>query len=331
MTSSAPSWALGYFSGPTGAFAGLVVSDQVRDLRADAGALHDLDLTSPLATRGLLEIWATARPVLSDLAANAHGTWIALTELSVHAPIEPLQVLQAGANYRKHVIDLAVAHTEIAEGRTVEQVRDETAAMMDKRKADGATYFFIGLPTAITGPHDEVTLPSYSTKHDWELELAAVIGEPAFRVSADEALDHVAAFVMVNDLTTRDLVFRRDMPEIGTDWFRSKNAPGFLPTGPYLVPREFIGDPQQLHVQLELNGDVMQNESTSDMLFTVAELVAAASAITVLKPGDLVLTGSPAGNGQHWGRLLRDGDVMVSTITGLGEQRTRVVAEAADV
>lgn len=325
-------WALGYFSGPasSGAFVGLVVGDSVRDLRVDAPALPTADLTSPAATRDLLEHWAAAQPALTRLAGESGtGNWLPAADLTAHAPIAPRQVLQAGANYRKHVIDLAVAHAEIAEGRTEEQVRDETAAMMDKRKAEGIPYFFIGLPSAITGPNDTVTLPSYSQKHDWELELAAVIGTPAFRVTPEQALQHVAAYTIVNDLTTRDLVFRRDMPEIGTDWFRSKNAPGFLPVGPWLVPSEFVGDPQSVTLTLRLNGDVMQNESASDMLFTVAELVAAASQTTPLLPGDLVLTGSPAGNGQHWGRLLRAGDVMESTITGLGTQRTPVVAETA--
>lgn len=327
MNDPAP-WALGYFSGSSGTFAGLVVGDDIRDLRPDAAALPTSDLSNTTATRTLLENWAVAYPALGSLAADrTTGTWLSSADLATHAPIAPGQILQAGANYRKHVVDLAVAHAELAEGRTVDEVRAETAAMMDRRKANGSTYFFIGLPSAITGPHDTVTLPSYSQKHDWELELAAVIGTAAFRVTPAEALDHVAAYVMVNDLTTRDLVFRRDMPEIGTDWYRSKNAPGFLPLGPWLVPSQFVHDPQSLTLTLKLNGDVMQNESSADMLFSVAELVAAASQITTLQPGDLVLTGSPAGNGQHWGRLLRDGDIMESTITGLGSQRTPVVAE----
>jgi 2-keto-4-pentenoate hydratase/2-oxohepta-3-ene-1,7-dioic acid hydratase in catechol pathway len=246
-----------------------------------------------------------------------------------HAPLEPRQIIQAGANYRTHVVDLAVAHTELSNGRTVEQVRADAERTMDARKATGSPYLFIGLPSAITGPYDEVILPAYSQKHDWELELAAVIGTPTFRVSPGEALEHVAAYVMVNDLTTRDAVFRRDMPEIGADWFRSKNAPGFLPLGPWLVPAAFVGDPQSLRLELKLNGEVKQDAVATDMLFSVAELVSAASQTVVLQPGDLVLTGSPAGNGAHWGRLLQHGDRMDSTITGLGIQSTTVLYPAA--
>jgi 2,4-diketo-3-deoxy-L-fuconate hydrolase len=117
------------------------------------------------------------------------------------------------------------------------------------------------------------------------------------------------------------------MPAIGTDWLRSKNAPGFTPLGPWIVPAESTADPGDLRVTLKLNGETMQDESTKDMLFGVARLVSYISRTSQLLPGDLVLTGSPAGNGIHWGRLLRDGDVMEGSITGLGVQRTRCVAE----
>jgi 2-keto-4-pentenoate hydratase/2-oxohepta-3-ene-1,7-dioic acid hydratase in catechol pathway len=164
--------------------------------------------------------------------------------------------------------------------------------------------------------------------HDWELELAVVIGREAFRVSREEAMDHIAGYTIVNDVTTRDLVFRKDMKEIGTDWYRSKNAPGFLPTGPFLVPAPFI-DPRQLRIRLELNGQTMQDSSTSDMLFDLPALISVASQTMPLLPGDLLLTGSPPGNGQHWKRFLRDGDVMTGSIEGLGAQVVHCVAEPA--
>ncbi len=122
------------------------------------------------------------------------------------------------------------------------------------------------------------------------------------------ALGHVAGYTIANDLTTRDLVLRKDMPAFGADWFRSKNAPGFLPLGPYLVPSMFVPDPMDLRITLDLNGQPMQDGSTADMIFDVATLVSAASWIAPLQPGDILLTGSPAGNGTHWGRLLRPGE-----------------------
>jgi 2-keto-4-pentenoate hydratase/2-oxohepta-3-ene-1,7-dioic acid hydratase in catechol pathway len=314
---SAP-FALGTFSGEDGTpFPGLVRDDLVLDLRATAG------LRGMATTRDLLEHWDDVLPLLHA----ATGDGVPLDELEVHAPVEPRQILQSGANYRTHVIDLAVAH-EPEDGRPADQVRAETAAMMDRRAAEGGPYVFIGLPSSITGPYDDVVLPSWCEKPDWELELAAVIGRPAFRVPADRALEHVAGYTIANDLTAREAVFRRDMPEIGTDWLRAKNAPTFTPLGPYLVPAEFAGDPGDLRITLRLNGEVRQDETTKDMIFGVARLVAHASRTVRLLPGDLVLTGSPAGNGLHWGRLLRPGDVMEGAITGLGVQRNRCVEEA---
>ncbi|MGU3437721.1 fumarylacetoacetate hydrolase family protein [Actinomycetes bacterium M1A6_2h] len=288
-----------------------------------------LGLTAPITVRDILDDWDRLLPALRVAGDESVGRWVSMDEVDIVAPIEPLQILQAGANYRTHVIDLAVKHADLSDGRTEDQVRAETAEMMDKRAAEGDPYFFIGLPSAITGPYDTVTLPPGTSKNDWELELAAVIGRRAHRVGVDEALDVVAGYTIVNDLTTRELVFRRDMPEIGTDWLRAKNAPGFLPVGPWIVPKEEVGDVSELRLTLELDGIVMQDESTKDMLFGVAQLISAVSQTVTLLPGDLVLTGSPAGNGMHWGRLLADGDVMESTITGLGHQKTPVIGSPA--
>lgn len=315
-----PPLALGTVRAGTREVAVLLRDGRLLDLDSAAPALG---LVAPLTTRAVLEEWARVAPLLAAL----DGEWLALDDVTVLAPLAPRQVVQAGANYRTHVVDLVVQKAPA--GADLEQVRRDAEAMMDTRAATGEPYFFLGLPTVVSGPDDEVVLPAHSEKHDWELELAAVIGTEAFQVGPGEALEHVAGYTIVNDLTTRDLVFRRDMPEIGTDWFRAKNSPGFLPLGPWVVPADLVGDPQDLRLTLALNGEVMQDESTKDMLFGVAALVSAASHTTRLLPGDLVLTGSPAGNGIHHGRLLRAGDVMTSTITGLGTQRTTCVAPAA--
>lgn len=305
------------------AFPALVTPDAfVVDLRI---ALGDAQLT----VRRLLEDWPTALGRLRSLAADSAAERTPLAEFRVHAPVEPRQVFQSGANYRQHVIDLHVAHRSPGDDRPEEERRAEAAEIMDRRAADDLPYVFIGLPSAITGPYDDVVLPAWAEKPDWELELAAVIGRPAHGVSVDEALEYVAAYTIANDLTDRATVFRRDMPQIGTDWLRSKNAPGFTPLGPWIVPAGSIADPDDLHLILKLNGETMQDESTKDMIFNVARMVSYASTTSQLLPGDLVLTGSPAGNGMHWGRLLRDGDVMDGSITGLGAQRTRCVTRDA--
>ncbi len=318
-------FALGTLSAPDGApFPALVDRrERVHDLRVALGV-------PALTMRGVLERWPELLPQLSVLAEGEGATTAPrpLAEFRVLAPVEPRQVFQSGANYRQHVIDLHVAHRAPGDERPEEERRAEAAAIMDRRAAEDLPYVFIGLPSALTGPYDDVTLPAWAEKPDWELELAAVIGRPAYRVAPEEALEYVAGYTIANDLTDRATVFRRDMPQIGTDWLRSKNAPGFTPLGPWIVPAESVADTGALRLTLKLNGEVMQDESTEDMIFGVARMVAYASQSARLLPGDLVLTGSPAGNGMHWGRLLRDGDVMESTITGLGTQRTRCVAEA---
>ncbi|MGW3285125.1 fumarylacetoacetate hydrolase family protein [Streptomyces sp. NPDC001002] len=314
-------FALGTFSAQDGdPFPGLLAEGRVLDLSSTLN-------WAPADLRAVVERWEETLPVLRSLADDDTLGWRPLEDLRVHAPIEPRQIFQSGANYRQHVIDLEVAHRSPDDPRTVEEARAEIAAVMDRRAAEDLPYVFIGLPSAITGPYDDVVLPSWAQQPDWELELAAVIAKPAHRVSVEEALAYVAGYTIANDLTDRATVFRRDMKAIGTDWLRSKNAPGFTPLGPWLVPAESVADPGDLRVTLKLNGETMQDESTKDMLFGVARLVSYASQSAQLLPGDLVLTGSPAGNGIHWGRLLRDGDVMEGSITGLGAQRTRCVAE----
>jgi 2-keto-4-pentenoate hydratase/2-oxohepta-3-ene-1,7-dioic acid hydratase in catechol pathway len=315
-------YALGTFRAGRREFAGLVVGDRVRPIDLVAG------LERP-TVRELIEHWIAAQPELSALAAAGGDEDYELDTLEVLPPVEPRQIFQSGANYRTHVQDLAVADRAPGDTRSDAEIRAEIGRLQDRRAATGEPYVFTGAVSAVCGAYDDVILPTGTTKNDFELELAAVIGRPARRVRPEQALAHVVGYTIVNDITTREWVWRRDLPELGTDWFKAKNSPTFLPTGPFLVPAEFIGDPSDLQVTLRLNGQVMQDESTKDMIFDVAQIVSYCSQIATLLPGDLVLTGSPAGNGMHWGRLLRSGDVMEAEITGLGRQRNGCVAEEA--
>lgn len=313
---SAP-YALARFRDREGVSLGLVAGDQIRTLEsADLGAasLNDF-LASPDWDR------------LGALAA-AGGPWTPLSEVTLTAPVEPGMVVQTGANYRTHVIDLVAASMSRDDSRSEAEIREDAARMMDERTATGEPYFFSGLPACVVGDDVPLSLPAYSDQHDWELELTVVIGRSGFRIPREDAMQHVAGYTICNDITTRDRVFREDSKGLGADWYRSKNAPGFLPTGPFLVPAPFV-EPGDLGVILDLNGQRMQDASTSDLLFDLPALISGASLNMPLNPGDLLLTGSPAGNGAHWGRLLRDGDVMEGSIEGLGTQTVRCVAETA--
>src|SRR5260370_37647621 len=150
---------------------------------------------------------------------------------------------------------------------SLEERRAYAEQMMDERIASGWPYVFTKILSAMTGPYDPVVLPADSAQADWELELAVIIGRAARHVPRTEALKYVAGYTVVNDLTSRDKVYRPDLKAIGTDWLLSKSPPSFLPMGPYLVPAAFVPDPQQLHLTLKLNGQVMQAEGPHDMNF----------------------------------------------------------------
>ncbi|MCI3279315.1 fumarylacetoacetate hydrolase family protein [Streptomyces cylindrosporus] len=310
-------FALGTFSSGTDAFPGLVTGARVRDLSDQVPSV-----------RALFDDWDTRLPRLHELAASADGTWHELAGLRVLAPVEPGQILQSGANYRKHVVDLVAAEKESVHGATPEEARADAEKMMDERIRSGVPYVFLGSPRAMCGPYDDIVLPELGEQHDWELELALVIGKSGRNVPAEEAMSHVAAYTICNDLTTRDRLYRPDLKAIGTDWFTAKNADTFLPTGPFLVPADFVGDPNDLRITLRHNGVVRQDESTKDMIFDIPRLIAYVSTTTTLRPGDLLLTGSPAGNGAHWGVFLKAGDVVEAEITGLGHQRNTVRSQA---
>ncbi|MFF4255243.1 fumarylacetoacetate hydrolase family protein [Streptomyces sp. NPDC001663] len=310
-------FALGTFSSSAGTFPGLVSGARVRDLSDQVPSV-----------RAIVEDWDAWLPRLHDLAASADGTWHDLAGLRVLIPFEPGQILQSGANYRKHVVDLVAAEKESVHGATPEEARADAEKMMDERIRNGVPYVFLGSPRAMTGPYDDIVLPGLGEQHDWELELALVIGKSGRNIPVEDAMSHVAAYTICNDLTTRDRLYRPDLKAIGTDWFTAKNADTFLPTGPFLVPAAFAGDPNDLRITLRHNGVVRQDESTKDMIFDIPRLIAYVSTTSTLRPGDLLLTGSPAGNGAHWGVFLKPGDVVEAEITGLGHQRNTVRSHA---
>ena len=187
---------------------------------------------------------------------------------------------------------------------------------------------FMKSTTCIQGPDDDVMLPKGSKKTDWEVELGVVIGTRARYVSQKDALNHVAGYCTVNDVSEREYQLER-----GGTWDKGKGCDTFGPIGPWLVTRDEVPNPQNLAMWLDLNGQRMQNGSTKTMIFGVAKLVSYVSQFMTLEPGDVITTGTPPGvgmgikkDGQPAPVYLKRGDVMTLGIEGLGEQTQKVVA-----
>jgi len=176
--------------------------------------------------------------------------------------------------------------------------------------------------SAIVGPNDDVHIPRQSNKTDWEVELGVVIGRPARYVSQSAALDHVAGYCVVNDVSEREFQLER-----GTQWDKGKGCDTFGPIGPWLVTADEIADPQELDLWLEVDGRRYQSGNTRTMVFSVAYLISYLSQFMTLQPGDIISTGTPpgVGLGQKPPVYLRAGQVMRLGISGLGEQCQRTV------
>jgi 2-keto-4-pentenoate hydratase/2-oxohepta-3-ene-1,7-dioic acid hydratase in catechol pathway len=183
---------------------------------------------------------------------------------------------------------------------------------------------FFKANSCIQGPNDDVMLPKGSVKSDWEVELGVVIGKRASYVSQKEALDHVAGYCLVNDVSEREYQLER-----GGTWDKGKGCDTFGPIGPWMATRDEIPNPQKLGMWLDVNGERMQTGNTKTMIFGVAKLVSYVSSIMTLMPGDVITTGTPPGVGM--GKkpnsiFLKRGDVMTLGIEGLGTQTQKVVA-----
>ena len=181
---------------------------------------------------------------------------------------------------------------------------------------------FLKATSSLNGPNDPVMLPRDSVKTDWEVELGVVIGTRAQDVPAASALEHVAGYCVVNDVSEREFQIER-----GGTWDKGKGCDTFCPVGPWLVTRDEVPDPQALSLWLDVNGERMQSGTTATMVFDVATLVSYVSRFMTLHPGDLICTGTPPGVGMGFKppRFLRAGDTMRLGIEGLGEQTQRVL------
>lgn len=235
------------------------------------------------------------------LDANAPKCPVVSDSQRIGPPImRPSKIICVGLNYNKHALESA----------------------MDMPKEP---LFFFKSTTAICGPFDDVIIPKNSVKMDWEVELAFVIGKKAQYVEEKDSMNHVAGYVLHNDISEREFQLER-----GGQWVKGKSADTFAPIGPYLVSTDEIPDSNKLNIWLKLNGKMMQNSNTVDLIFEVPRLVSYISQFMTLLPGDLISTGTPAGVGLGMKPpfYLKPGDVMELGIDGLGVSKQHVKAYA---
>ncbi|QHE86556.1 fumarylacetoacetate hydrolase family protein [Hydrogenophaga sp. BPS33] len=290
----------------------------------DNGRLYDLQACIAAGLQGVPAGWAqrgveamVREGGASDWLGDAAQSMAALVAqgkvqplphegVRVVAPYVPQRIFCAASNYASHANEMG---TVLA------------------AKALSKPYMFLKLANSVVGPDDVVQLPPETGKLDWEVELAAVIGRPCRRVSVEEALDAVAFYTIVNDVTARDLNLRTDYP-FKHDWFQGKCHDTFAPFGPWLVPASQIPDPQRVNLRLDVNGEPMQQDSTANMIWSVREQIAYLSTIVTLQPGDVVATGTPTGVGMGRGIFLKAGDRMVASIEGIGSIANAIEAES---
>jgi len=285
--------------------AGVVLEEQIFDVASLTGnATHATML-------GLLDDWTAVDAALAALGETlpADGA-MPSSEVELMAPIpQPGQIWAAGANYSEHI-------AEMGEG-------SEYKAVNAKNISGGRPWFFSKTSrSAVVAPDSINPLPEWSEKVDWEIELAVVIGRTARNVKAADALDYVAGYTIANDLSARDFVARpgiaADSP-FRFDWLSHKGFDGACPMGPWIVPARYIANPHKLDLKLWIGDELMQDSTTSYMIFDIGEQIEEISARATMHPGDVILTGTPSGVGMTRGRFLKPGERLRLWIEGIGE------------
>jgi 2-keto-4-pentenoate hydratase/2-oxohepta-3-ene-1,7-dioic acid hydratase in catechol pathway len=295
--------------------AGIVVDDGLLDVSALLKkSVAQSSSTPPTQVLQVLERWHQLHPLLQQAArsarsAKAHGNAIPVRDVRFLAPIlYPGTIFCAGANYRDHVAEMSKAMNLPAEP--------------DPHEAGLKPWHFIKASAGcVRGTGELIRLPSYSTKVDWEAEIAVIIGRECRNVSTAHAMGFVAGLSIVNDLSARDHLKRAgvavDSP-FRFDWVSQKCFDGALPFGPWICPLDDIDDIENLGIRLWVNDELMQDSSSSHMIFSIAEQIAHLSTRLTLRPGDVIATGTPAGCGTPRGIFLKAGDRVTINIDHLG-------------
>jgi 2,4-didehydro-3-deoxy-L-rhamnonate hydrolase len=290
-----------------------VVDSRLYDVDAARGAGVALDAAAcSRGWPGLLANWPDLAPALKnavsqleDLVRAGKLSSLDPVDHRVLAPFRPERIFCAASNYIEHA--------------------NEMGSVL-AAKSESKPYVFLKLRNTVIGPDDLIRKPPETQQLDWEIELAAVIGKAGRRIALDSALDHVAGYSILNDISARDLNVRGDYP-FKFDWFQGKCHDTFAPFGPWIVPAWSIPDPQAVDMHLTVNGRDMQKDSTKNMIWSLREQITYLSTIVTLEAGDVIATGTPTGVGMGRGIYLKPGDVVSASIAGIGTLTNTVAAE----
>jgi len=306
-----PGYKLATYQTPDGPRAGLVIDDKLFDAAKLTGK------AAYASVLGILADWRAAQGALKKAAAAAGKSRVKALPLSrakLLAPVRwPSAIYCAGANYADHAAEMARRMNRPLEP--------------DPHTQGLKAWHFMKAPRALADPGATVKISGVSDRVDWEVELAAVIGKPAKNVPEEKALDYVAGYTAANDLSARDRGPRPNISDTSpfkADWTKHKSFDGSCPMGPWIVPASDIGDPQNLGLKLWVNDVLKQDSNSKDMIFNLAEQIAQLSSGMTLHPGDVVLTGTPAGVGSARGEFLKAGDVVKIWIEKIGTLTTKM-------
>jgi 2-keto-4-pentenoate hydratase/2-oxohepta-3-ene-1,7-dioic acid hydratase in catechol pathway len=291
--------------------AGIVIGDEVFDAAKLTGK------AAYATVAGILADWKTAEGVLKKATAGAAKSRAKRTPLASAKLLAPLPhpptIFCAGANYADHAAAMAR-----------KMGMPEPA---DPHQQGLKPWHFIKAAGTIAAPGATIKAADYSKELDWEIELAAVIGRACKDVPKAKALSYVAGYTVSNDLSARDRGRRPGIEPTSffkMDWSKHKSFDGSCPIGPWITPANDIGDPQKLGMKLWVNGELKQDSNSAKMLFTLAEQIEQLSINMTLHPGDLILSGTPAGTGAESGEFLKKGDVVKVWIEGIGEFSNKI-------